>query len=381
MAAAIQMRGFDMDDLDDFRATVRQFADEVIRPAGIEMDRGNAFPRTLHAQLGAAGLLDMSVPGAAKHRAELAMAGVVEISRASASVGNFSQNVIWAQEFLTRYGNERQRQLAARLGRGESICAIAITEPEAGSNAGGLSMSATPCAGGYHLDGVKTYVTLGTVCDRILLFARTGTGAGRARLTAFCVARNTPGVEVGASYELIGLRGLGTCTIRFDACEIPEADVVGTLDQGFEQMADCLVTGRLAVASMALGIAQEAIDVAVAHAGSREQFGRPIAKFQAVQFPLAELQARADSVRALLYQVARMAAAKDRVRLAAEVKLLASDLAMHCAIQSIQTLGGSGCLVGSPCERLMRDAKVTQIIEGTSEIQKLIIGRDLFSPA
>jgi alkylation response protein AidB-like acyl-CoA dehydrogenase len=144
-------------------------------------------------------------------------------------------------------------------------------------------------------------------------------------------------------------------------------------------MADCLVTGRLAVASMALGVAQEGIDVAVAHARRREQFGRPIAKFQAVQFPMAELQARADSVRALLYQVAGMDESKERVRLAAEVKLLASDLAMDCAIRAIQTLGGSGCLVGSPCERLMRDGKVLQIIEGTNEIQKLIIGRDLFS--
>lgn len=370
-----------MENLEDFCATVRQFADERIRPAGREMDRSNSFPGKLHSDMARAGLLDMSMRGAPNQRAELAMAGLIEISKASASVGNFTQNVLWAKEFLTKYGHEQQRQLATKLGRGESICAIAITEPEAGSNAGGLSMSATPCAGGYRLDGVKSYVTLGTVSDQILLFAKTGTSGGKNRLTAFCVPRNARGVEVGAPDDLIGLRGLATCTIRFSGCEIPENNVVGKVDQGFEQMADCLVTGRMAVASMALGIGQEAIDVAVAHAKTREQFGRPIAKFQAIQFPLAELQARADGVRALLYQVARMGAATDRVRLAAEVKLLAADLAMQCAIQSIQTLGASGCVVGSPCERLMRDAKVTQIIEGTSEIQKLIIGRELFSPA
>jgi alkylation response protein AidB-like acyl-CoA dehydrogenase len=366
-------------DADDFCRTLRHFAECRIRPAARQMDESNVFPRELHLEMAQAGLLDMSAGAAGQQRAELAMAGVVELSRASASVGNFAQNVIWAKEFLAKYGNERQLKLAARLGRGESICAIAITEPDAGSNAGGLAMSATPAGAGYRLDGVKTYVTFGSVCDQVLLFARTGGSGGKGGLTAFCVARDTPGVEIGPPDDLIGLRGLGTCTMTFKGCEVPGDSVVGRIDEGFEQMADCLVTGRLAVASMALGIAQEAIEVAVDHAGTREQFGRPIAKFQAIQFPLAELQARADGVRALLDQVARMNAGKGRVRLAAEVKLLASGLAMDAAIQSIQTFGGAGCLVGSPCERLMRDAKVTQIIEGTSEIQKLIIGRDLFA--
>jgi alkylation response protein AidB-like acyl-CoA dehydrogenase len=370
-----------MEKMDDFCATVRQFADERIRPAGREMDRSNSFPGKLHSEMAGAGLLDMSVAGAPDGHAELSMAGLIEISKASASVGNFTQNVLWAKEFLTKYGNEQQRRLAVQLGRGQSICAIAITEPEAGSNAGGLSMSAAPRTGGYRLDGVKSYVTLGTVCHQILLFARTSASGGKGGVTAFCVPRDTPGVDVAPPDDLIGLRGLGTCTIRFNGCDVAGHHVVGTIGEGFEQMADCLVTGRLAVASMALGVAQEAIDVALAHARRREQFGRPIAKFQAIQFPLAELQARADSVRALLYQVAKLAGGRDRVRLAAEVKLLASDLAVQSALQSIQTLGASGCLVGSPCERLMRDAKVTQIIEGTSEIQKLVIGRELFSPA
>jgi hypothetical protein len=375
-----------MVDASDFCAEVRRFADERIRPVGRQMDATNAFPNVLHSEMGKAGLLDMflgaenwQVRGAAERRAEQTMAGLIEISRASASVGNFTQNVLWAKEFLGKYGNTQQRLLAARLGSGESICAIAITEPEAGSNAGGLCMSATRSQRGYVLDGVKSYVTLGSVCNQILLFARTATADGKGQLTAFCVPRNTTGIQTCPPDDLIGLRGLGTCTIRFQACEVPEECVVGRIGQGFEQMADCLVTGRLAVASMALGVAQEGIDVAVAHARRREQFGRPIAKFQAVQFPMAELQARADSVRALLYQVAGMDESKERVRLAAEVKLLASDLAMDCAIRAIQTLGGSGCLVGSPCERLMRDGKVLQIIEGTNEIQKLIIGRDLFS--
>lgn len=369
-----------MERREDFCASVRRFADERIRAAGRQMDASNAFPRTLHAEMGRAGLLDMSMRRAMDDGAELAVAGLVEISRASASIGNFIQNVLWAREFLAKYGNEQQRQLGCRLGRGESICAIAITEPGAGSNAGGLSMVATPSATGYVLEGVKSYVTLGTVCDHVLLFAKTGATSGKGQLTAFCVPTDAAGVRADAPDDLIGLRGLGTCTIRFNRCEVPPSAVVGQVGRGFEQMADCLVTGRLAVAAMALGVALEAIEVAVAHARTREQFGRPIAKFQAVQFPLAELQARADSVRALLYQIAQMTASKERVRLAAEVKLLASDLAMDSAIRSIQTLGGSGCHVGSPCERLMRDAKVLQIIEGTNEIQKLIIGRDLVSP-
>jgi butyryl-CoA dehydrogenase len=361
------------------RDLCRQFADSELRPNARRWDAEHQFPREAVKKLGEMGLLGVAVPaewgGAGMDAVSYAIA-MEEISRGCAGTGVIMSvnNSLYCDPVL-KFGTEAQKQeFLAPFAAGEKLGAFALTEPMSGSDAAEMRTLATRRGGDYVLDGSKNYITNGPQADVMLVFAMTDREKRHRGISAFLVPTDVKGFTRGKPDEKVGIRASGSCTVFFEGCAIPERYRLGQEGEGFKIAMATLDGGRIGIGAQALGIARAAFEAAVAYAKERKAFGQPIAQFQAIQFMLADMATELDAARLL---VLRAAALKDQgVRHSAEsamAKLYASEMCERVASKGIQIHGGLGYMKECDAERHWRDSRITQIYEGTSEIQRLVI--------
>ena len=368
----------------DFRDTIRQIAREQIAPRAAEIDDKAEYPwdlRRLLADQDILGLPFESEHGGTGTGTLMLNMAVEEIAKACASTAL----ILMIQELGTLpiklFGSdELKNRFLPRCATGEWSPAFALSEPEAGSDPGGMITRARQEGDEWVIDGTKNWITNLGVADFYVVFAVTNREAGHSRgITAFVVESDRPGFSVGKLEHKLGIRGSPTGQPIFDGVRVPAENVVGEVNEGFKVAMGTLDRSRLGVAAQALGIAQGATDYAAAYARERRQFGKPINSFQAIQFKLADMETQCAAARELLYQ----ACAKidrgdaDIGKYSAMAKLFCSDVAMKVTVEAVQVLGGYGYVKEYPVERMLRDAKITQIYEGTNEIQRLVIARTL----
>ena len=364
------------------RDLARGFAEREIAPRAAEIDRTDVFPRDLYRRMAELDLLGMTVPpaygGAGADTVSWCVAQE-ELARGSAAVADAQLLCKLMCDVLLQTGSEAQkrRHLPAMV-RGETICAIAQTEPGAGSDVAGIQTTARPVTDGFVLDGTKRFITAAGVCDLAVVVATTDRSRGRAGIGLFLVEMGTPGFTRGGLESLLGVRGLATGELVFADCRIPAGACLAPAGEGFKRAMVSLDGGRIGIGAQALGIAQAAFEAALAYAKSRPAFGQPIAQFQAVQFLLADMAAGLEGARLLLRRAAWLRdQGRPLIRAAAEAKLVASELAQRVTADALQIHGAAGYSTEFPVERLYRDARVYTIWEGTSQIQRLVIARQL----
>jgi alkylation response protein AidB-like acyl-CoA dehydrogenase len=366
----------------------RDFARDQLAPGIGDRDREGRFDDTLVSKLAALGFLGMLLPeeydglGLDTSTYLVALEEIAAVD-ASAAVLMSVHNSLPTQMIL-RYGSDEQRQrFLPKMARGEILGAFALSEPGAGSDASALSTRAVRDGDDWLLTGTKAWVTNGGEAGAILALARTDSPdeyKGARGIGSFIVTPDLPGFRVGRKEDKLGLRSSPTVQLHFDEMRVPAANLVGDRSHGFIYAMQSLEHGRLGIAAQAVGIARAALEVSVAYAAERRQFGKPIKEFQAIQFKLADMATRVTASRALLHAAA---ATKDRgepiTQFASMSKLMASETAMFVTTEAIQILGGYGYVTDYPVERYFRDAKVTEIYEGTSEIQRIVIARELYA--
>ncbi|UCF78466.1 MAG: acyl-CoA dehydrogenase [Candidatus Eiseniibacteriota bacterium] len=367
------------------RKTVRKFAEEVVEPRAKEIDETQEFPWDVVKQMGQMGLLGICFPteygGAGLDNVCYAIA-VEEISRVCGSNGiTLAAHVSLGTYPIQVFGTEEQKQkYGVPLARGEKIGAFALTEPAAGSDAAGTETTAVKDKDGYVLNGTKIFITSAGVAEVCVATALTEKGKGTKGISAFIIEKGTPGFSVGTKENKLGLRGSDTCEIVFEDCRIPHENLLGREGQGFRIFMNTLDGGRISIGAMALGIAQGALDASIKYSKERKQFGRSICEFQAVQWMLADMATEIAAARHLVYYAARRKDRGEKVTLdSAMCKLYASEVAMRATTKAVQIHGGYGYMKDYPVERYFRDAKLTEIGEGTSEIQRLVIARELLT--
>jgi alkylation response protein AidB-like acyl-CoA dehydrogenase len=364
------------------RDLAREFADREVRPRAAEIDRSDEFPWDLYKRMAELELLGMTIPAEYGGSGADTVSWCVvqeELARASAAVADSQLLCKLMSDMILRNGSEEQRhRYLPSMARGEKICAIAQTEPGAGSDVAGVQTTATPTGDGYVLNGTKRFITCAMVCELAVVVATTDRRKGRDGITLFLVEMGTPGFSRGGKERLLGVRGLATGELVLDDCRVGRDTRLGGEGEGFKRAMVSLDTGRIGIGAQALGIAQAAMEAAVTYARQRPAFGRPIADFQAVQFMLADMSAQIEASRLLLRKAAWL---KDQgrpiIREAAEAKLVASETAARATTDALQIHGAYGYSAEFPIERLYRDARVYQIWEGTSQIQRLVIARQL----
>lgn len=367
------------------RDLARQFAEKELEPIATAIDETGELPTETIARMGAIGLMGLTIPkqyGGSELDALSYALAVEEISRASASHGVIlSVHLSLVAAPIAKYGTEEQKnRILPAMARGEAIGAFSLTEPESGSDAAGLRTTARKTNGGYIVNGVKSWVTSGTEAKYILTYVRTKPEERSCGITALIVEPTFKGFRVGKVEPKLGIRASHTCELHFEDCFVPEENRLGEEGEGFHIALWALDGGRLGIAAQALGIAEAAYERSVTYAKQREAFGQKIAEFQAIQWMLVEMKRRIEIARLFLWKAA---AKKDRgERYTPEVsmaKLWASETAMWVTTQAIQIHGATGYSKEYPLERYFRDAKVTEIYEGTSEIQRWIIARHILN--
>jgi alkylation response protein AidB-like acyl-CoA dehydrogenase len=365
------------------REMARKFADEVIAPRARDLDETEEFPADIIKQMGELGFLGLPFPekyGGAGLDTLAYVIAVEEISRVCASTGiTFAAHVSLGCGPVSLLGTEEQKlKFLAPMARGEVLGAFGLTEPNAGSDAAGTQTRAEKVPGGWKVNGSKIYITNGSVAKYVTFTARTDKGKGTDGISAFIIDTATPGFRVGKREKKMGLRGSDTVEIVFEDCMVPEGNMIGEPGVGFKAFMRTLTGGRISIGAMALGIARGAYEHSVMYAKERKQFGQAIATFQAIQFMLADMAVRIEASRHLIYHAARLRdAGKDFVKEAAMAKLYASEAANWVTDKAIQIHGGIGYMRDIPVERMHRDAKLMEIGEGTSEIQRMVIAREI----
>ena len=374
----------------DFRATdaqevlrraVREFAEGELAPHVMEWDEAQRFPLELLPKLAALGLLGIQVPpeygGAGMSAVEYCIC-IEELARVDPAIAlsMAAHNGLSAAHILM-FGSERQRTgVLTRLARGETLGAWGLTEPTAGSDAGGMRTTATREGSGWVLNGAKTFTTHGSLGQVMVAMVVTDRAKGHHGISAFLVERGTPGMESGRKENKLGMRASDTAEVRFDNCRIPADQLLGREGDGFVNALQVLDAGRIGIAALSVGLAQGAFDAARRYAMGREQFGQPIASFQAIQWKFAEMATRIEAARLLTYRAAYL---KDQGRSttleSSMAKLFSSEVAVRAAEECVQIHGGYGFVKDYPAEKFFRDVKLMTIGEGTSEIQRLVIAR------
>ena len=357
----------------------REFVDKELRPIAAELDEQERFPFELIPKMGEIGLLGIPVAeefgGVGMGTLEYVMA-VEEISKACASTGvTISAHTSLCCWPIEHFGTQEQKEkYLPDLATGEKLGAFGLTEPNAGTDAAMQRTTAEDKGDHWLLNGSKVFITNGEVADVYVVFAMTDKAAGNKGISAFLLEKGMEGFSFGSHEKKMGIRASSTCELVFEDVKVPKENLLGELNKGFQIAMMTLDGGRIGIAAQALGIAQGAIDETVKYVKDRVQFGRPISKFQNTQFMLAEMQTRVDAARMLVY---RAAAIKDAGELysseAAMAKLFASETAREVTWRAVQLFGGYGYTRDYPVERMMRDAKITEIYEGTSEVQKMVI--------
>jgi butyryl-CoA dehydrogenase len=361
------------------RDLCRQFADEELRPNARRWDEHHEFPREAVRKLGELGLLGVAVPpewgGAGMDHVAYAVA-MEEISRGCAGTGVIMSvnNSLYCDPLLRFGTDEQKKELLAPFARGERLGCFALTEPMSGSDAAEMRTTAVRRGGDYVLNGTKNFITNGPQADVVLVFAMTDRAKAHRGITAFLVPADAKGFTRAKPDDKVGIRASGSCSVFFEDCAVPERHRLGGEGDGFKVAMSTLDGGRIGIAAQALGIARAAFEEAVAYAKDRKAFGQPIASFQAIQFMLADMATELDAARLLVW---RAAAAQDAGRRfsaeAAMAKLYASEMSERVASKAIQVHGGYGYVKEFDVERHWRDSRITEIYEGTSEIQRLVI--------
>jgi alkylation response protein AidB-like acyl-CoA dehydrogenase len=368
----------------EFRETIRRIAQERVAPRAAEIDEKAEFPEDLRRLLGEHDVLGLPFEteyGGTGTGTLMLCIGIEEIAKACASTALMLSTQDLGTLPVKLFGTSEQKErILPRCATGEWIAAFALSEPDAGSDPGGMRTRAVRDGDEWVITGSKNWITNSGVAAFYLVFAVTDSTAGHSRgITAFIVEADRPGFSVGKLEHKLGIRGSPTGQPVFEEVRVPDANVVGEVNGGFRVAMATLDRSRLGIAAQALGIAQGATDYAAHYAQEREQFGKPINSFQAIQFKLADMETHCAAGRALLHQ----ACAKvdrgdpDIGKHSAMAKLFCSDVAMQVTVEAVQVLGGYGYVKEYPVERMMRDAKITQIYEGTNEIQRLVIARTL----
>jgi butyryl-CoA dehydrogenase len=365
----------------------RKFADEVLAPIARETDEKEEFPADVVKQMGELGFMGLPYPerygGAGLDTLSYAIA-VEEISRVCASTGiTLAAHVSLGCGPVAANGNEEQKlKFLTPMAKGEAIGAFGLTEPGAGSDAAGTKTRAEKVPGGWRVNGDKIYITNGSVAKYLTFTAVTEPGKGTDGISAFIMDTATKGFRAGPREKKMGLRGSDTVAIYFEDCFVPDENLLGDPRGGFKTFMRTLAGGRISIGAMSLGIARGAFDHAVAYAKQRHQFNQPIANFQAVQFMLADMATKIEASRLLVYHAALLRDGnKPYVKEAAIAKLFASESANWVTDKAIQVHGGMGYMREVPVERMHRDAKLMEIGEGTSEIQRLVIAREILAGA
>jgi alkylation response protein AidB-like acyl-CoA dehydrogenase len=365
------------------RRMVREFAEKEIRPITREIDAKGEFPWEVIRKMAGLGLLGLPIPeqygGSGADTVSYALA-VEEVSRVSGSVGiTMAAHTSLGLYPLYRFGSEEQKQrYLPRLASGQGLAAFGLTEPEAGSDAGGVKTTAVQDGDHWILNGQKTFITSGSVADVVIIAALTDRSAGTRGISNFIVEKGTPGFRPGRDEEKMGLKGSLTSQLFFEDCRVPKSNLLGQVGEGFKQFLITLDGGRISIGAMALGLAQGALDAAIKYSKERVQFGQPIARFQAIQWMIADMATEIEAARWMVYRAAWL---KDKggrfTKEAAMAKLYASEAAERACFKAIQIHGGYGYMKEYDVERIYRDNRLTTIGEGTSEIQRLVIARQV----
>ncbi|QKY70502.1 acyl-CoA dehydrogenase [Lentibacillus sp. CBA3610] len=365
------------------RKMVRDFAENDVEPTAAERDEEERFDRDIFDKMAELGLTGIPWPeeygGIGSDFVSYVIA-VEELSRVCASTGvTLSAHLSLASWPIYKYGNEKQKKtFLYRLATGEALGAYALSEPGSGSDAAGMKTVAKKDGDDYVLNGNKVWISNGGVADIYIVFALTDPEARHKGISAFIVEKDTEGFTTGKKEKKLGIRSSPTTELIFEDCRIPKENLLGEEGEGFKIAMSTLDGGRNGIAAQALGIAQGALDAATDYAKEREQFGKPIAANQGISFKLADMATEIEASRLLTYQAAWLESeGKDYGKASAMSKLFAGDTAMRVTTEAVQVFGGYGYTKDYPVERYMRDAKITQIYEGTNEIQRLVIGRML----
>ncbi len=364
------------------RKMVRDFAQSEIAPFIEKMEQGE-FPRDILRKMGGLGLMGIPVPekyGGAEMDFTSYIIAINELSKVSATVGVIlSVHTSVGTNPILYFGTEEQKQnYVPKLAAGEYLGAFCLTEAGAGSDAGSLKTKAVKNGNDYILNGSKVFITNGGEADVYIVFASTAPELGTKGVSAFIVEKGTPGLIIGKDEEKMGLHGSRTVQLSFEDMRVPTENLLGAEGEGFKIAMANLDAGRIGIAAQALGIAEAALEAAVAYSKERSQFGKPISHQQGIGFKLADMATNVEASRLLVYQAAMMRQNGERCGMQASMaKLFASKTAVETSIEAVQVFGGYGYTEDYPVERYFRDSKITEIYEGTSEIQRIVISKNL----
>ncbi|MEJ6469419.1 acyl-CoA dehydrogenase [Fusobacterium nucleatum] len=368
-----------------FRQMIREFVENEVKPIAAEVDEEERFPIETVEKMAKIGIMGIPIPkeygGAGGDNLMYAMA-VEELSKACATTGVIvSAHTSLGTWPILKFGNEKQKQkYLPKMASGEWIGAFGLTEPNAGTDAAGQQTMAVqdPETGEWILNGAKIFITNAGYAHVYVVFAMTDKSKGLKGISAFIVEANTPGFSIGKKEMKLGIRGSATCELIFENCRIPKENLLGDKGKGFKIAMMTLDGGRIGIASQALGIAAGALDEAINYAKERKQFGRSLAQFQNTQFQIANLDVKVEAARLLVYKAAWRESNNLPYSLdAARAKLFAAETAMEVTTKAVQIFGGYGYTREYPVERMMRDAKITEIYEGTSEVQRMVIAANV----
>jgi alkylation response protein AidB-like acyl-CoA dehydrogenase len=367
------------------RQTVREFAEAEIGPHVREWDEAQHFPSDLIPKLAQLGLMGIQFPerygGAGMSAIDYCIC-IEELARVDPAIAlSVAAHNGLGPAHIAMFGSDVQKERwLPRLARGEHLGAWGLTEPSAGSDAAGAKTTAVADGDAWVLNGAKTFITHGVSCDVMVVMAVSDRARGAKGISAFVVERGTSGFRAGRKEDKLGMRASETSEVLFEQCRVPADHLLGEPGQGFIQALQVLDAGRIGIAALAVGLAQGAFEASRRYAIERRQFGRPIASFQAIQWKLADMATRIEAARLLTYQAAYLKSGGSRTtRESAMAKLYASEIAVRTAEDAVQIHGGYGFVKDYPAEKFFRDVKLTTIGEGTSEIQRLVIARQLLA--
>jgi butyryl-CoA dehydrogenase len=365
------------------RRTMREFAEGEIAPGAAERDEEARFPSELIPKLAEQGLLGIMVPeayGGSGYDSLSAAIILEEIARVDAAVALLvgSHNSLCSGHILAVGSDDQKQKYLVPLARGEKLGAWALTETGSGSDAGAMRTRAVLEGDVFVIRGDKQFITQGSTAGIYVIMASTDSTKGTKGISAFVVERNTPGLSIGKLEKKLGVRASDTAALHFDDMQVPKENLLGTLNEGFKDVLGVLAGARIGMAALAIGIAQGALDEALAYARRRRQFGKPILEYEAIQWMLADMATESEAARLLAWHAATL---RDQglpfLRMASQAKVYSSEVAMRATSKAVQIHGGYGYLKDSPVERFYRDAKLCEIGEGTSEVQRLVIAREL----
>ena len=361
----------------------KEFADNELLPGVLERDENKIWPKDQILKMAEMGLLGMMVSpkwggsGMDPISYIIAMEEIARVDASAAVVMSVNNSLVCS--LIEKYGNDfHKEKYLLNLSKGKKIGAFSLSEPQSGSDASNMKTFAEKKDGYYIINGIKNWVTNGINSDIVIVFAITEKGVGHKGISCFILEKGFEGFEVGKKEEKLGIRASDTCELYFDNVKVPEENLIDKEGSGFKIALDTLDGGRIGIAAQALGIAQGALNASILYSKEREQFNKKISAFQGIQFKIADMQIGIETARLLIHKAAWLKGEKKNYNiLASMAKVYASEVSMQCAIECVQIHGGYGFIKETGVERFMRDAKITQIYEGTSEIQRMVIARDI----